>query len=108
MKLDGRRIQNPIERERQRLLNAAIDRELTLIERKIVMATEVGQQECTYTLVPTLKHPDPAVLRDLLIEQLKKNKFRVERIRRDVIHISWGPPPGSEEAPGATSSASRR
>lgn len=92
MELDARKMQNPIEAARKKILEAAVKRELGLLQKKIIMATEIGTTQCTYTVHPSIQHPDTSQIIGNMIAELKKKSFKVEHLKAAKILVSWNMP----------------
>lgn len=89
MELDARKMQNPIATARKKILDAAVKRELGLLQKKIIMATEIGTKHCMYTVHPTLQHPDPVFLIEKMIKALKAKNFQVTMKSDGKLNVSW-------------------
>jgi hypothetical protein len=91
MNLDGNRISNPIAQERRAQLKKAISRELTALQKKILMASSLGHQQCTYRVQPTFQFPNPS--NDILpgmCQELARKNFHVYTGPLHSILVQWG------------------
>ena len=89
MDLDARRIKNPFEEMRKKELDECVTKELSMLQRKIMIATELGLTSCFYTVQPSLRFPNTEDIIKPMMKTLKDKNFTVEEAAYDKIWISW-------------------
>ena len=91
MDLDARELLNPIQQQKKRIMEKAVDQELRMLKNRILMASKLGYQECRYSVLPTFQFPNPSQeIIPRVCDELIKCNFRVYTGANHSVLVRWG------------------